>query len=146
MEYRFIKCSKNDKDWLFDLHKKTMKEYVDKVYGWDFEREKSYFDNNVSFERYHLILDKQGEKVGAINFYQKDNVIKINRIEVLANYQNKGIGSAVLDGIIEKAKNENRNVELRVFKINPAHRLYSRKGFKMFKESDTHFYMRYENR
>ncbi len=139
-----LKCTKENKAWLFNLHKLTMKEYIDKVYGWDEQREKAYLDNPLLFKRYHLILVEQGEMVGAINFYYKDDVIKINRIEVLPDYQNKGIGSAVLDKIIKSAKNENMNVELRVFKINPACRLYSRKGFKIFKESDTHFYMRYE--
>jgi len=144
MKYKIVKGAEEERKWLFDLHERTMKEYVEKVYGWDVEREKVYFDNSVLFERYHLILDEQGEKIGAINFYHKENSIKINRIEVLPDYQNKGIGSAVLDHIIEKAKKENRNIELRVFKINPAFRLYERKGFKIFKETDTHYYMRFE--
>lgn len=145
MHYNFINCTKKDKTWLFDLHKSTMNEYVDKVYGWDPEREKAYFDNNVSFERYHLILDERGKRIGAVNFYNKDNnTIKINRIEILPNNQNKGIGSKILDYFIDIAKKNKKVIDLRVFKINPAQRLYSRKGLKIYKESDTHFYMKYE--
>jgi ribosomal protein S18 acetylase RimI-like enzyme len=146
MKYRIFKATEDERAWLFDLHERTMKEYVEKVYGWDVKREQAYFDNRILFERYHLILAKYGEKIGAINFYHIENSIKINRIEVLPDYQNKGIGSAVLDQIIEKAKKENKNVELRVFKINPAFKLYARKGFKTYKETDTHYYMKFEYR
>lgn len=146
MKYTIVRGTKEDRMWLFDLHESTMKEYVDKVYGWDVERENAYFDNIVLFKRYHLILDEHGKKIGAINFYNKDNnTIKINRIEILPDYQKKGIGSVVLDQMIERAKDEGKNIELRVFKINPAFRLYSRKGFKIFRETDTHYYMRFEH-
>ncbi len=146
MEYQILKCTEEDKEWLFGLHERAMREYVEKVYGWDPEREKAYFDNKRIMSRYHLILNEKDGKIGAINFEIIDDAIKIYRIEILPNYQNKGIGSVILDKMIEKSKDENKNIELRVFKINPAHRLYSRKGFKIFKESDTHFYMKYENK
>jgi len=147
MKYKIVKGTEEERKWLFDLHERTMKEYVEKVYGWDVEREQAYFDNSVLFERYHLILDEYGEKIGAINFYNKDvETIKINRIEVLPDYQNKGIGSIVLDHMITGAKDDGKNVELRVFKVNPAFKLYARKGFKTYKETDTHYYMRYEHR
>lgn len=146
MQYKLFKCTKNDRTWLFDLHKSTMKEYVDKVYGWDSERENAYFDDNVLFGRYHVILNEQEERRGAVNFYIKDNIIKINRIEISPDCQNKGIGSRILDYFIDIATKNKKMIELRVFKINPARGLYLRKGFEIFKESDTHFYMRYKNK
>ena len=143
MKYQIVRCTDRDKQWLFDLHKKTMKQYVDAVYGWNEQREKEYFEDQSNFAGYHAIL-QDDERVGAINYYNDKNVVRIYRIEVLPDYQNKGIGSAILDKMIERSRKKHKNIELRVFKINPAHRLYLRKGFKTFKESDNHFYMRYE--
>ena len=146
MDYKLKKSLETDKDWLFDLHQETMYDYVTKIYGWDFQKEREYFDDKTKMEGYHLILNRGNEKIGAINFKIKDDIIRIFRIEILSDHQNRGIGSVILDEVIEISKNENKDIELRVFKINPAHRLYLRKGFKIYKESKTHFYMRYENK
>jgi ribosomal protein S18 acetylase RimI-like enzyme len=146
MEYKIEKCTEQDMEWLYNLHERTMREYVDKVYGWDPEREKRYFHDKAKLDRYHLILDEADEKIGALNFVAENDVIRIFRIEVLPDFQNRGIGSMILDKIIERARKEGKNIELRVLKVNPAHKLYSRRGFKVFKESDKYFYMRYENK
>jgi len=67
-KYKIVNCTEQDKEWLFDLHKKTMKEYVDKVYGWDEQRENEYFEDRSRLSRYHIIL-KNNKRLGAINYY-----------------------------------------------------------------------------
>jgi ribosomal protein S18 acetylase RimI-like enzyme len=143
MKYKIIKSTKKDKKWLFDLHKKTMKEYVEKIYGWDEHKEQKFFEDLSRISRYHIILENK-KRVGAISYNQDDKVIMIFRIEILPEYQNKGIGACILDSFIDLAKRDKKIIELRVFKINPAQRLYLRKGFSIYKESDTHYYIRYE--
>ena len=103
MEYQILKCTEEDKKWLFDLHERAMREYVEKVYGWNPERKKAYFDNKRIMSRYHSILNEKKEKIGAINFEILNDAIKIYRIEILPNYQNRGIGPAILDKIVKKA-------------------------------------------
>lgn len=133
-----------DDEWLFQLHKQAMYPHIVSLYGkWDEAREKEYFEDESKMARYKLVLSNE-EKVGAINFLADGSKIKVNRIEVLPEHQDKGIGSAVLDELINQARQENKNIELRVFKHNPAKKLYERKGFQTYEEDETHYYLRYQ--
>ena len=69
----------------------------------------------------------------------------MKRIEVLPEYQGKGISGFMINQLIRSAKKEGRDLRLHVFKINPARRLYSRLGFQIVDETETHYVMRVQN-
>ena len=70
----------------------------------------------------------------------EDNTFEIGNICIKPEYQNKGIGTAVLKEII--FENKERDVKLQVLKINEkAIKLYKKIGFKKVEESKTHYIM-----
>lgn len=42
---------------------------------------------------------------------------------------------------IDLAKKSNKKIKIKVYKENPAKRLYERLGFKIYNEDDTHLYL-----
>ena len=66
--------------------------------------------------------------------------MEIGNICIKPEYQNKGIGTAILKEIM--FENKGKNIKLQAFKINEkAIKLYERIGFKKIDESKTHYIM-----
>ena len=78
---------------------------------------------------------------GFYNGKDKDsNTFEIGNICVKPEYQNKGIGTAVLKEII--FENKDKNIRLQVFKTNEkAINLYKKMGFEKEEETKTHCIM-----
>ena len=71
---------------------------------------------------------------------EEDNTFEIGNICIKPEYQNKGIGTAVLKEIM--FENKGKDIKLQAFKINEkAIKLYERIGFKKIEESKTHCIM-----
>ena len=70
----------------------------------------------------------------------EDNTFEIGNICIKPEYQNKGIGTAILKEII--FENKGKNIKLQVFKINErAFKLYEKMGFEKIDENKTHCIM-----
>ncbi len=78
---------------------------------------------------------------GFYNGKGKDNnTFEIGNICVKPEYQNKGIGKAVLNEILFEHKGQ--DIKLQVFKINEnAIRLYKKMEFEKEDETETHYIM-----
>jgi len=64
-------------------------------------------------------------------------------IGVVQHYRGRGVGTALLDALIERAGGEgHRALSLSVAVVNPAHHLYVRRGFEAMKERDGFYTMR----
>ena len=59
-------------------------------------------------------------------------------------FQRRGIGTEVVNALIEEAAHAGQAITLGVVKINPALRLYERLGFRITHDDDRKFYMRCE--
>ena len=68
-----------------------------------------------------------------------NNTFEIGNICIKPEYQNKGIGTKILKGILEKYSNT--NIEIQYFKQNPVGILYERLGFEKSGETNFHYQM-----
>lgn len=94
-------------------------------------------DEHLSHKRI-IILD--GKQIGVLATHITDNGdLFINEINLLKDYQGKGIGTKILSDILYN--NLDRSIILQVFKDNPAINLYKRLGFKIYNETETHYQM-----
>ena len=132
-----------DRDWLFELKKATMRNYIAAVYGWDDDVQRQWFAEKFAPDKIRII-QRDGLAAGLLQVEENPEHLFIAQIEVLPAFQNQGVGSAVIRAVIEDAKRKNKPVLLQVLRPNPARRLYERLGFYVWAETATHFKMRRE--
>ena len=143
MNIKFRKCTLEDFDFLFKLKKDNFKIYVDNIWGWNDEDqiERMRIDFEETLEQKQIIIFNDVE-IGVFSFYMLENdVCRINEINILKEYQRKGIGSYILEKKLQENSENNIKTILQVFKDNPAFKLYKRLGFEVYEETETHYRM-----
>ena len=94
-------------------------------------------ENSKNIELLYL----KDKLVGFYNGKTKDDkTFEIGNICIMPEYQNKGIGTAVLKEVL--FENKDKDIILQCFKENPASKLYERMGFKKTIETQTHYTMK----
>ena len=139
IQYRTV--TEEDRDYLYHLHVLTMKEYVDKTWGWEDAFQEAAFDQHFNPDEQKIITFNDKD-AGVISIEYKDDEIFLRAIEVHPEYQRKGIGTFIIQSLIEEGIRQDKPVRLYVLKVNPAKKLYERLGFNVVSEITTHFIMR----
>ena len=139
-------ATRNDYFFGYYVRKVTMKEYIEKTYGWDTKREKEnhrkYYGRTMQGKH---IIELGNKKIGLLWYEEEIDYIEINQIFILAKYQNKGIGSTILAEIINTGKNKKKSIILGVLKSNiKAQRLYNKFGFIEYDQTDTEIKLKIE--
>lgn len=88
------------------------------------------------------IIALNGSDVGWLQSTTADDEVFLKQFYVDVPFQQRGIGTQVMNRIIADATRANKAVCLAVVKINPALRLYERLGFYVAHEGDRKFYMK----
>jgi hypothetical protein len=70
-----------DREYLWRLHCETMREYVDKTWGWDEAWQRRKFEENFDPSSF-LIIEKDGEPVGHISVRRPGDAIFLAAIEI----------------------------------------------------------------
>lgn len=82
-----------------------------------------------------FILTENNSPVGWL-LINKAETYHIVNILVHDDYRGKNIGTQTIQEVIRQANDENKRVTLNVGKNNPAHKLYSRLGFKKVSDDE----------
>jgi ribosomal protein S18 acetylase RimI-like enzyme len=136
----FRPAVENDFDFLYALHTATMKEYVNKTWGDDAFQENMFRKNYVPSQIQVITL--AGNDIGMISIEEMDEDMFLRVIEIHPIYQRQGLGTTIIQKIIDDAAHQKKPVRLQVLKVNPAKRLYDRLGFSVIEETKTHFIMK----
>jgi len=88
------------------------------------------------------ILTVDGREVGVLRLERGSNEWFLGVIEILPQWQGRGIGTCVIRSVLAEAAGRRKPVALQVLKVNPARRLYERLGFRKVGETATHVKMR----
>jgi len=143
MEYRLRRAAKADKDFLYSLHVATMRDVVAKTWGWDEGWQRWDFERRFK-EQHVSIIEAANRDAGGLWLESSPEVLYIADIQVLPELQGRGIGTAVLKGLIADASARGVPVELSVLEANPrARRLYERLGFRVAAEASPFVRMRH---
>ena len=129
-----------DYDWLFGLKRASMMEYVEKLFGWDESFQSELFRRNFQPEAISVIT-VDGFDAGMVETEVTPNHLFLKRIEILPEFQKKGIGTRIISKLVADARAVSRPTRLRVFKVNPARNLYRRLGFRVVGETALHLEM-----
>lgn len=82
-----------------------------------------------------------GEPAGYLETEDRPTQVYVSNIVLLPAFQSRGIGTRILQDVIEDANARSLPVQLQVFKVNPARELYERLGFKQIGETEHHIQM-----
>ena len=121
----------SDRAFLFDLFACTMQPVIERTWGWDEKWQRANFARR--FEGYDVsVIEIDARPIGGLFLEHRPQDIYIHEIQILPEYQGRGIGTAVLRGVIERASSRGVAVALSVVPANPrARRLYERLGFEV---------------
>jgi ribosomal protein S18 acetylase RimI-like enzyme len=121
----------------------TMRSMVEQLFGWDeaWQTEKFARQWNVNEVR---IITVATEDAGWLQTAMVEDALFLKQIYLDRRFQRQGVGTRVMQIVIEDAQQQSKDVTLGVLKINPALSLYQRLGFRTTGEDEYKFYMRRE--
>ena len=97
-----------------------------------FDAQTTYYSSEFPSAQHDIIvLSDSGEQVGRLYVDRREEKIAILDLAVLSEYRRRGIGSAVVDGLIEEARVSGRTVEVYVETFNPSQNFFISLGFKV---------------
>ena len=134
----------DDREFLYALNETTMREHVEGIWGWNDSEQLAFFDNRFR-PREWQVIQADGEDVGVLIVNEGDDELYLAEIQILPEWQSRGIGSAVVQSLMRAAASSRKPLTLRVLHVNErARALYERLGFRPFKEIETHAYLRWD--
>jgi ribosomal protein S18 acetylase RimI-like enzyme len=140
--YTLRLATDEDFDFLYDLHKVTMQEYVHATWGWDEVFQLQMFKTGFNDPPLSIVI-VDGQDNGVVRIEARADDVYLHTIEIHPRVQRRGIGAAIVRSVIEQAVARGVPSALRVIKANVgARRLYQRLGFVVVAESETHYDMR----
>lgn len=131
-----------DADALYIIHRSAMREYVDRIWGWNDEWQKSEFLKNFDSLNNRFVICNVDGPIGFMCLKSEPDTIFIKTVELAVDYQGCGIASALLDQLSDIAKESGKSLRLQVFQINDRARcLYERLGFTVMGQTEHHYQM-----
>ena len=127
----------NDIEVLDKIHAENMQNYVEEVYPWNPQLFRVCF-----IPEDYQVIEKTRQILGFIKIVTSKTDIYLAEIQIDKQHQKQGIGTNLIQSIIEQAQSQNKKLWLKIVKGNPAEKLYERLGFTVFEESLTHKKMR----
>jgi ribosomal protein S18 acetylase RimI-like enzyme len=121
-----------DREFLFELFARTMRGVVEQTWGWNDGWQRAEFARR--FRRYTVsVVESDARPVGGLFLEHGPDAIFIHEIQLLPEWQGRGIGTAIVRAVCEQATARGVPVELSVVPANHrAQRLYERLGFEVF--------------
>ncbi|MCA1651750.1 MAG: GNAT family N-acetyltransferase, partial [Acidobacteria bacterium] len=102
MDCRLRPATESDKGFLFSLHCLTMRDAIEKTWGWDEAWQRKDFQER--FEHCSVsIIEADGRAVGGLWLESLDDLLYIVEFQVLPEWQGRGIGTSVLQDVIAQA-------------------------------------------
>ena len=129
----------------YDIRKLTMEEHISKTYGeWNENKQMESCKKYFSLEK-RFVIKYFDKKIGWLMFEENETDIDLIQIFIHPEYQGKGIGSKIINNLIIIGKDKNKEIILDVLKSNyKAKKLYLKLGFKIYNETETEYFLKYE--
>jgi ribosomal protein S18 acetylase RimI-like enzyme len=136
-----------DSDFRFHLYLSTRFEEVS-IFGWDEPQQATFmrmqfrardqsYANAYPAKTVSLVLF-DGQRVGAVIVDRSEHEIRLIDIALLPEARGHGIGTALIQALMDESRNAGKPLRLQVAKGNRAAALYSRLGFVKTGEDDVY--------
>ena len=137
-----------DDEFLFNLHRRALGDVIEATWGpWDDNLQRRFHRDWFDPGRIEVVL-VDGELAGMMEAYLgPGDTFYISRVEVSPSRQNRGVGTALMRQLLERARRSGAvAVELHVLHLNRARVLYERLGFRVVADDPPKFRMRLDLR
>jgi ribosomal protein S18 acetylase RimI-like enzyme len=133
-----------DREPLYALHCATMRDVITRTWGWDEAWQRAHFDGRFDPSKLSIV-SAGGRDVGVLSLETRPGELYVAELEIAPESQGRGLGSAVLGGVVAAAAARGACVTLQVLDLNVrARQLYERLGFYVTGETDHHVQMRHD--
>lgn len=139
-------ATESDRAFLFDLFARTMRSVIQQTWGWDERWQRANFSRR--FTGYAVsVIEVDGRGIGGLFLEHRPEDIYIHEIQILPEYQGRGIGTAVIRRVMDEAASRGAAVALSVVPANRrARRLYEHLGFEVVSIESPFIRMRHRSR
>jgi GNAT superfamily N-acetyltransferase/phosphoglycolate phosphatase-like HAD superfamily hydrolase len=130
-----------DLELLFDILARSLGPHIAEAHGtFDVAEARARFDE-VTRPEHHVIVEIDGAPIGCVCAIDRPDELRIARVFLYPEFHGRGIGTQLVRDLIARASERGVRARLRVFKANPARRLYEREGFVVSGETEHHVVM-----
>lgn len=148
---QFRPITDSDLEFLRELYASTRRDEM-AVTGWppeqieaflrqQFEAQHIHYTTHFPKAGFDLIHAENGEPIGRLYLEERVDEFRIIDIALLPEFRGRGIGSRLLQDIIDRAFSAKKSVRIHVEHNNPAMRLYQRLGFTKIEEQGVYHLM-----
>ena len=142
----------DDLEFLQSLYASTRKEELHQV-PWDEAKKDQFLDMQFRAQHQHyqdnypnaefLLIEQSGEAVGRVYLDRRDDEFRLIDIALLPEHRNQGWGGAMMQDLLDEAREASLPVTIHVESFNPAFRLYQRLGFEIAEDRGVYQFMRW---
>jgi GNAT superfamily N-acetyltransferase len=141
MTPKFRQATPADAPFLRELHHRAYRDVVVRQFGaWDEAAQDRWFDEGLA-ESHFSVLEHAGQPIGAVGLRETSEGWFLAELQVLPEHQGRGLGTAALSAVLERAGQAQQRITLRVLLQNRARSLYERHGFVTTGQTETHYLM-----
>ena len=116
----------------------NMKPYYE-MYAVDWDVEDVY-QATKNLKNFDILCKSQ--LIGVVRLSFEEGRCQLRDIQIETAYQNKGYGAHVIAKVVDIARQHSvKFIDLKVFQLSPAFKLYSRIGFAVDRKDDRFYYM-----
>ena len=130
--------SPEDHDFMLQVYASTREDEM-RLVDWDDAQKQAFVQMQFEAQRQHYIItfpeaqyfviEQEGQPIGRMIVNRSKNTILLVDIAILPEYRNAGIGTRLIEELLEEADRSHCSVQVHVEIFNPAMNFYKRLGF-----------------
>ncbi len=142
MEYK--PADDTDKFYFRELNEACYRDLVTRQFGsWNSALQLVGFDVKWQTHRFSKIIIG-GQVVGGVWVDDLDDFRQLREIQIHPDYQSQGIGTRVVQDVIDRSRNMRKTLRLKVLHQNRAISLYRRLGFEVIDDTGVQYVMEWK--
>jgi ribosomal protein S18 acetylase RimI-like enzyme len=146
----FRRVEDADLPFLAELYASTRREEMARV-PWSEEQKQAFLrwqfeSQHRHYRQYYpdcefLVVAREGERIGRIYVDRWKDQIRVVDISLLPEHRGRGLGTKLLEGLLDEGRKHGLPVTIHVEYNNPARRLYERLGFRLVEDRGVYHLM-----
>lgn len=150
MNYSFRLITESDRPFLKKVYRSTRETELDSI-PWDEDDKDKFIEFQFNTQHNYFLSAYQGAEfliivvnnsnTGRLYLWKTETQIRIVDIALLPEFRNKGIGTKILNDLVDESENTGKKLTIHVKHDNPAMVFYERLGFKKKDDDGIQYYL-----